>query len=124
MPQNYKKKEKLTEQQVFQLMFGKELQIQGTSIRKAAAGFNIDKMTLSRYIAKCKTQPQPSFGYAAVTLAKYIKPANMESDLARHIITLADIFHVVFLEKCKELAYEFGIRNKLKLPFHGLKIKK
>ena len=45
---------------------------QGTSIRKAAASFNIDKMTLSRYIAKCKTQPQPSMEYAAVTIANYI----------------------------------------------------
>ena len=40
----------------------------------------------------------------------------MESDLTRHIITLADMFHGVSLKKCKELAYEFGLRNKLKLP--------
>ena len=73
-------------------------------------------MTLSRYIAKCKTQPQPSVGYAAVTLAKYIILANMKSDLARHIINLADMFQCVSLEKCKKLAFEFSLRNKLKLP--------
>ena len=72
-------------------------------------------MTLSRYITKCKTQPQPSVGYAAVTFASYIIPANIESDLARHIITLSDIFHGVCFKKCKELAYEFGLKNKLKL---------
>ena len=97
---------------------------QGTSIRKAAASFNIDKMTLSCYIAKCKTQPQPSVEYATVTLANYIIPTDMESDLARHIITLADMFHGVSLEKCKELAYEFGLRNKLKLPSSWVENKK
>ena len=81
-------------------------------------------MTLSRYIAKCKTQPQPSVGYAAVTLANYIIPTDMESDLARHIITLADMFYGVSLEKCKELAYELGLRNKLKLPSSWVENKK
>ena len=40
----------------------------------------------------------------------------MESDLAKHIITLADMFHGISLEKCQELAYYFGFRNKIKLP--------
>ena len=71
---------------------------QGTSICKGAASFNIDKITLPRYIEKCKTQPQPSVEYAAVTLANYIIPANMESDLARHIITLLICF-IAFLLK-------------------------
>ena len=48
----------------------------------------------------------------------------MESDLARHIITLADMFHGVSLEKCKELGYEFGLRNKLKLPSSWVENKK
>ena len=125
MPQHYKRKtNRATRIPADVLQRAADEVQQGTSIRKAAASFNIDNMTLSRYIAKCKNQPQPSVGYAAVTLANYIIPTDMESDLARHIITLANMFHGVFLEKCKELAYEFGLRNKLKLPSSWVENKK
>ena len=125
MPQHYKRKtDRATRIPADVLQRAADEVQQGTSILKAAVSFNIDKMTLSRYIAKCKTQPQPSVGYAAVTLANYIIPTDMESDLAKHIITLADMFHGFSLKKCKELAYEFGLRNKLKLPSSWVKNKK
>ena len=90
MPQHYKRNRQ-TKQQGLQLMFCKELAMK---LKKALIFVKqlllsiFDKMTLSRYITKCKTQPQPSVGYAAVTLANYIIPANMKSDLAKHIITV------------------------------------
>ena len=126
MPQHYKKTDRATRIPADVLQRAADEVQQGTSIRKAAVSFNIDKMTLSRYIAKCKTQSQPSVRYAAVTLANYLYIifTDMESDLAKHIITLADMFHDVYLEKCKELAYEFDLRKKLKLPSSWVKNKK
>ena len=40
----------------------------------------------------------------------------MEEDLAQHIKMLGDMFFVLSLEKCKEVAYEFATKNKLKVP--------
>ena len=66
MPQHYKRKtNRATRIPADVLQRAADEVQQGTSIRKAAASFNIDKMTLPRYITKCKTQPQPSVGYAA-----------------------------------------------------------
>ena len=40
----------------------------------------------------------------------------MESDLAQHIKTLSDMFYGLTIEKCKQVAYEFATRKKLKMP--------
>ena len=88
----------------------------GSFLRKAAANFNIDKMTLSRYVNKCKSQPQPVTGYDAVLLSNFVIPPAMESDLAQHIKTLSDMFYCLTIEKCKQVANEFATRNKLKVP--------
>ena len=40
----------------------------------------------------------------------------MESDHAQHIKTLSDMFYGLTLENCKQVAYEFATRNKLKVP--------
>ena len=40
----------------------------------------------------------------------------MESDLAQHIKTLSDMFYGLTIKKCKQVAYEFASRNKLKVP--------
>ena len=40
----------------------------GSSLRKAGANFNIDKMSLSRFVNKCELQPQPATGYDAVLI--------------------------------------------------------
>ena len=96
----------------------------GSSLRKAAANFNIDKMTLSRYVNKCKLQPQPVTDYDAVVLSNFAIPPAMESDLAQHIKTLNYMFYGLAIEKCKQVAYEFATRNKLKVPSSWVEKKK
>ena len=73
-------------------------------------------MTLSRYVNKCKSLPQPVTGYDAVLLSKFVIAPAMESDLAQHIKTLSDMFHDLTIEKCKQVAYKFTTRSKLKVP--------
>ena len=73
-------------------------------------------MTLSRFVNKCKSQPQPVTSYDAVLLSNFVIPPAMESDLVQHIKTLSDLFCCLTIEKCKQVAYEFATRNKLKVP--------
>ena len=73
-------------------------------------------MTLSRFVNKYKSQPQPVTSYDAVLLSNFVIPPAMESDLAQHIKTLSDLFCGLTIEKCKQVAYEFATRNKLKVP--------
>ena len=87
----------------------------GSSIRKASADFNVDKMTLHRYLRKCQENPQPLVGYAAVTFSNRIMSSAMELDLANYIKALADVFHGVSLEKCKQLT-----NNRSKSESHCL----
>ena len=74
-----------------------------SSLRKAAADFNINKMTLSHYVNKCKSQPQHVTGYDKDLLFNFIIPPAMEGDLSQHIKTLSVMFHGLTIEKCKQV---------------------
>ena len=52
MPQHYKRKTDRATRIPADVLQRAADEVQGTSISKVAASFNIDKMTLSRYIAK------------------------------------------------------------------------
>ena len=117
MPQTYKRKTNRAFRTSLDVLRRAAEEVEnGSSLRKEAANFNIDKMTLSRYVNKCKSQPQPVTGYDAVLLSNFVIPPAMESDLAQHIQTLSDMFYGLTIEKCKQVAYEFATRNKLKVP--------
>ena len=88
----------------------------GSSLRKAAANFKIDKRTLSRYVNKCKSLPQPVTSCDVVLLSNFVIPPAMKSDLAQHIKTLSDMFYGFTIEKGKQVAYEFATRSKLRVP--------
>ena len=45
-----------------------------------------------------------------------IFPPEMEEELTKHIVFMADIYFGLSPEKCKELAFEFKMRNKLPIP--------
>ena len=83
----------------------------GTSIRKAAVNFKIDKMTLMHYINKCKSQQNPVVGYTAIILFNFVIPPEMEEDLAQHIKMLSDMFFGLSFKKCKEVVNEFDKIN-------------
>ena len=118
MPQTYRRKTKRVFRTSLDVLRRAAEEIEnGSSLRKAAANFNIDKMTLSRYVNKFKSQPQPVAGCDAVLLSNFVIPPAMESDLAQHIETLSDMFYGLTIEKCKQVAYKFATRNKLKVPF-------
>ena len=89
---------------------------EGISYRKAAANFGVDKMTLIRYIKKKKADPASVVGYQSTMLHNQILPPKMEKDLAGHIIYLADMYFGLSVEKCKELAYQYAIVNKVSVP--------
>ena len=93
MPQTYKRKtNRVFRTSLDVLKRGAKKVKNGSSLRKAATNFNIDKMRLSRYVNKCKSQPQPVIGYDAVLLSNFVISPAMESDFAQHIKTLNDIF--------------------------------
>ena len=79
--------------------------------------FGLDKMTLKRYIDKVKkTGPDAKVGYSSVSLAHSIFNPAIQKDLANHLAKLSDQYHGLSLDKAKELAYEFALQNKLKIP--------
>ena len=90
----------------------------------AAKDFNVDRMTLSRFIKKIQQSEDAITGYKAVAAAKTIIPETMEKDLAIHLVTLCDIFHGLSQKSCRVLAFEFCSRNNVNMPRswseHGL----
>ena len=111
MPQTYKRKTNRAFRTSLDVLRRAAEEVEnGSSLSKAAANFNIDKMTLSRYVNKCKSQAQPVTGYVAVLLSNFVIPPAMESDLVQHIKTLSDMFYGLTTEKCKQLANEFATR--------------
>ena len=75
-------------------------------------------MTFTRYIKKSKEQYLPT-GYKAIAQTKAVFFEMMETDLARHIINLADMFHGLSVNKCCILAYNFASSNKIVTPQNG-----
>ena len=92
------------------------------SYRKAAANFNVNKMTLMRYIKK-EANPIYTIGYQATILNNYIFSPEMEQQLSSHFVHLADMFFGLSVEKCKELAFKFAATNKLFIQ-HSLEVNK
>jgi len=88
----------------------------GRTIRSVAIEFNVNRMTLKRYITKRAMNPDAVTGYKAVAVNKAVFPFEMENDLANHIKLLADMFHGLSVQKCCTLAYEFALHNKLNIP--------
>ena len=96
---------------------------EGMSYRKAAANFNVDKMTLMRYMKKKEANPTCTTGYQATILNNRIFSPEMEQQLSSHIVHLADMFFGLSVEKCKELAFQFAAANNLSIP-HSWKVNK
>ena len=92
----------------------------GQSIRSVAEDFNINRMTLKRYKKKQEENHELLMGYEAVAAKHLVIPRKMEKDLADHIKLLANMFHGLSPVKCRELAYEFAFKNKLKIPDNWL----
>jgi len=88
----------------------------GRTVRGVAAEYNINRMTLKRYLTKRTTNPDAVTGYQAVAVSKAVFPPEMEQDLAHHIKLLADMFHGLSVQKCCTLAYHFALHNKLHVP--------
>jgi hypothetical protein len=93
----------------------------GGKLRTVASDFNIDRMTLKRYIRKCDEKPDAVTGYKAIARKQAVFSPEMENDLAHHIKLLADMFHGLSLQKCCILAYEFASRNNLQMPTNWIK---
>jgi len=79
----------------------------GLSYQKAADNFDVDKVTLLRYMKK-QADPDCAVGYASTSLRHRIIPADMEKHLARRVSCLADMYYGLPLEKCKQLEDEFA----------------
>ena len=84
----------------------------GQTIQSVSKDFNVNRMTLTRYISKRQNNPDSLIGYKAVAATKTVIPFTMEKDLADHVKLLANMFHGLSPRKCCELAYEFAVRNK------------
>ena len=96
---------------------------EGSSYRKAAANFNVDKMTLIRHIKRKEPDPNCVLGYQATALKNQIFTLEMEQQLSSHIVHLADMFFGLSVKKCKEFAFQFAAANKLSVP-HSWEISK
>lgn len=89
---------------------------EGSSLRQAANSFDVDKMTLSRFMKKRQADPNCAVGYVSTSEHNKIIPTHMEQDLVAHITKLAAMYYGLSLLKCKELAFEFAIQNNLVVP--------
>ncbi|ELU10420.1 hypothetical protein CAPTEDRAFT_79156, partial [Capitella teleta] len=88
----------------------------GQSVRAASRDYAIDRMTLKRCTDKRAKDDRASAGYKTLSMNKLVIPGVMESDLAAHIVHLADMFHSVTVIKCCEIAYEYATANHLEVP--------
>ena len=112
MPQVYKRKTERATKTPLDVMQRAANEVEsGKALRAIANDFNIDKMTLNRFIAKRRTNPTAVTGYAAVAQSHYVFPPEVEKDLGNHVNMLSDMFYGLSLEKFCVLAYAFASQN-------------
>lgn len=89
----------------------------GRSIRSVADEYNIDRMTLTRYLSRHTTGcDTAAVGYNAVALSHQVLSQGMEIDLANHVKELANQFHGLSPEKFRQLSYEYAVKNNIVVP--------
>ena len=86
------------------------------SLRGAAKEFNVDKMTLKRYIKSRIENPNANFGYEKCQEAAMVFDKEMDRALADHVKSMAKKFHGLSKEKVLQLAYVFAKSNNIKMP--------
>ena len=79
----------------------------GMSVHAAGKKYGVDRMTLTRYVAK-----GGGSGYQGTAAAHKVFDADMEQELADHVKTLANQFHGLTTEKCCQLAFEFAEKKQ------------
>ena len=72
-------------------------------------------MTLKRFITKKQNNPSDNIGYANCKTSNMIFSPSMEADLADHIKNLGRRYHGLSKDKCRKLAYEFAVKNGIKI---------
>ena len=116
MPRAYKRKTDrgTTPRDIFELAASEVKE--GRSLRGAAETYGIHRMTLLRFIRKSEGEEIPNIGYEGVGKAQQILTPDMDVDLAKHVMDLADMFYGLTPDKLRSLAYEFATLNNVKMP--------
>ena len=86
------------------------------SLRGTAKHFQVDKMSLKRYIKSCTENHNASFGYKKCQEAAMVFSKQMDRALADHVKRMAMKFHRLSKEKVLQLAYVFAKSNNTKMP--------
>ena len=88
----------------------------GKSIRSAAAEFNVDRMTLSRFMVKLLANPEKDISYERCKTVNMNFSTAMEADLAIHAKDMARRFYGLSKENYCYLVYEYAERNNVNIP--------
>ena len=81
-------------------------------------------MTLIRFKKKKEANPNCAVGYKSTGIKNRIISPDMEKDLATHIGYLTGMYFGLSLEKCKELAFEYAVKNNAVVPESWIRCKK
>ena len=116
MPQNYKRKTQRGSLVEKLKTAADAIAKCGKSIRSAAAEFNVDRMTLSRFMAKQRENPKRDTSYERCKRVNMIFSTAMKADLAVHVEDMARRFYGLSTEKCCCLICEYAERNNVNIP--------
>ena len=121
MPRTYKRKTTWGGTSLEELEMAAAEVKAGKKIRATARDRNIDKSSLLRFLKKKEKGEVKSAGWGAVAGAKRILTDEMEEDLAKHLKQLANQFHGLTPEKCRQLAFEYAEKNNIPVPANWTK---
>ena len=72
-----------------------------------------------RFKKKKEANPNCAVGYKSTSIKNRIISPDMEKDLATHIV-----YFGLSLKKCKELAFEYAVKNNVVVPESWIRCKK
>ena len=92
----------------------------GTSVRQTARVMNISKSALNRYVNNAKNLGSADRSRGLRCTPNYqigqVFSSQQEQSLEEYLLTSSKHHHGLTTKGCRELAYQYGKKNKLILP--------
>lgn len=94
------------------------------SLRKSAEQNGVKKSALANYVKKAKEQGINNTSFIPGFNKSQVFSTEMEEILAQYLVKCAAMFYGLTPKQTKQLAYEFAIKNSLRVPDTWIRNKK
>lgn len=116
MPRYYKRRSDRTFCPIAMRRAVEQVILNGGTLRTVARLNEVTKSTLAKYVAKAREQGIDNVNYTPDFQKSLVLSSEMESELAKYLLTASNMFHGLTPMATRRLAFEFATKNNIEVP--------